>query len=221
MKTKAQSLIALFGWFQVPPNKPEGTKEKLMAQFEYIARNFTDTAVFNAVEDFVNGRVDKQSGTWLPEPTAFGMQCRVYAAYDDAKAKRERIAREGLAMLPAPQQQSLEERQAAHERIMGNANQFFDGVANERLGRSPEMADVPENGFKRDYSQISPPKDPRPIEERLNIRDTRPAFYPERETIAAGGFDTAGISADDVLNGLGVRVESDEGHPSQPNAGAA
>ncbi len=202
MKTKAQSLIALFGWFQVPPNKPEGTKEKLMAQFEYITRSFTDKAVFNAVEDFVNGRVDGQSGTWLPEPTEFGMRCRVYAAYDNDRAKRERIARESLNALPPPNQQTEKERQAAHAKIMGKANQFFDQIENERVGEA-------EGGETFKGLTADALGDPRPIEERLNLRDTQAAYYQERETKAAANAQAATVSADDVLNNLGVNVEAD------------
>lgn len=203
MKTKAQSLMALFSWFQVPPNKPEGTKEKLLAQFEYISRNFTDKAVANAVEDFVNGRVEKQSGTWLPEPTVFGMRCRVYAAYDNDRAKRERIARESLSALPPPAQQSTEERQAAHAKIMGKANLFFDQLENERVGDA-SGGDI----FKGLTAEAL--GDPRPIEERLGLRDTQAAYYAEQETRKAQGLEKAPANVGELLDSLDVTADREE-----------
>lgn len=179
MKDKAQSLAILFSWFQVPPSKPDDEKEKLVAQFEYISKSFTDKAVYNAVQDFVNGRVEGQSGTWLPEPTAFGMQCRVYAAYDDAQARRDRIARESYEALPKPQEASAERRAEIVDEVMEKHNAWYNDFKSEK---KPQQQFTPVTADTLG--------DPRPLAERLNIRDVAPAQYDVSETRGASEFKT-------------------------------
>jgi hypothetical protein len=174
MKDKASSLAILFSWFQVPPSKADDEKQKLVQQFEYICKSFSDKAVYNAVEDFVNGRVENQNGTWLPQPTEFGMQCRKYAAYEEMETRRNRIAQESALSLPKPQETSPERRAEIVEEVMAKHNAWYDCFKSQ---------DKPEQKFTPITADTI--GDPRPLAERLNIRDVVPAHYSVPETKSA------------------------------------
>ena len=172
--TKAHCLMALFSKFLVPSDQ---NTESVAEDFEYQASRFPEDVVQRTVQAYIDGQVEGQSGKWLPRPTEFAMACDKRMDHHRFMEKQRQVAQEAQKHLPPPSALSDEERAAVVDEVMEKHNKWFNEFEREK---KPQQQFTPVTADTLG--------DPRPLAERLKIRDLAPAHYDVPETRGASEF---------------------------------
>lgn len=173
---KSKQIAALISSF---PTQNNLEPEAAMAGYEIAVSDYSDEIVTRAVVGFLRNEVSGHDGRWLPTPAQLAGQCSKLMEPQRMMDRSRRIAERSLHALEAPKGPSNERRAEIVNEVMEKHNAWYDDFKSEKKPQqhfTPVTADTL--------------GDPRPLAERLNIRDVAPAQYDVPETRVASKFKT-------------------------------